>query len=318
MQNPPRVSVVDLTLNRNGRDVLKGVSFDVMRGEIFGLLGPNGAGKTSLFHVLTGLLAPGSGRILLDGKPVRTGDATFLAQCGVVFQEPALDPRLTARENLRMAARLYGVVGKRARARVEDLLGRVELSGRADEPVSRLSGGMRRRIELARALVHQPTIRVLDEPTTGLDQTAYRKIWDHLLALREERDLTLILNTHHPDEAERCDRLAILDRGRIVASDSPERLRATVRGDLVILETDDPQTVAASVTERFGIETLVVDRSVWLEREHGHELVPRLVETFPEGTLRSVSMRRPGLGEVFVELTGRELDGEGRAEEKDA
>ncbi len=244
---------------------------------------------------------------MLEGKPVQPGERALRERVGVVFQEPALDRRLTARENLSLAARLYGIPRRRARDRIRGLLEQAELADRADEPVSCLSGGMRRRIELARAMVHEPSILILDEPTTGLDEGAFRKTWDRLMDLRRDRDLTLLLTTHRPDEAERCDRLAILDRGRIVACDTPDALRQRVRGDLVVMEASEPDRVAAAVKNRFGLEARVLDGKVVLERERGHELIPRLVESIGDGTLHSVSLRRTGLGEVFLELTGHEL-----------
>ena len=312
--DPARLRVRDLTVDRGGRRVLDGVSFAAREGEVFGFLGPNGAGKTTLFHVLTGLLAPLSGSVELDGKPLGEAGRASKTRTGVVFQQPALDPHLTGRQNLSLAARLYGVPRRTARERICSLLEQVELTDRADEPVSRLSGGMRRRIELARALVHAPSILILDEPTAGLDQRALVKIWEHLLSLRKERGVTLVLNTHNPEEAEKCDRLAILDRGRIVACDTPDRLKERVRGDLIILETDSAQEVASAISRRFGANARVVNGKVYLERDRAHELIPRLVESFPERTLRSVGIRQVRLGEVFLELTGRELTSPGAEE----
>jgi len=287
--------------------VLRGLSLGVGAGEIFGLLGPNGAGKTTAFHVLTGLLRPDSGALLLDGRQVRPGEAAFRARCGVVFQEPALDPRLGPRRNLCLAARLYGVPRRTARERVDEALRAVELAQRADEPVARLSGGLRRRVELARALVHRPDFLVLDEPTSGLDEGAYRRFWGKLLELRRDSGVTLLLTTHRADEAEFCDRIAILDRGRIVACDAPDRLRERVRGDLLVLEANEPEATAAALSSRFALEARVLEGKVLLRRERGHELIPRIVEALPEGAIQSISLRRTGLGEVFLELTGREL-----------
>lgn len=294
-------------MRRGGRVVLDGVSFEARRGEIFGLLGPNGSGKTTAFQVLTGVLPADAGHLVLDGRHLPLGARELRVQMGVVFQAPALDPRLTARENLLLSASLYGVPRAVARKAASDLLHRVELHDRADEPVARFSGGMRRRIEIARALLHDPAILVLDEPTTGLDPGAFLRIWEHLLALRAERGLTLVLTTHHPQEAEYCDRLAILDRGRIVACDTPDRLRASLRGDVLVLETDDVESVADTMRTRLGLTPRTFPGRVVLEQERGHELIPRLVEALPPGSLRSISLRKAGLAEVFLELTGREL-----------
>jgi ABC-2 type transport system ATP-binding protein len=304
---PARIEVEGLTVRRGGRAVLDRIGFGVRPGEVFGLLGPNGAGKTTAFLVLTGLLAPDAGKFRLDGVEIAPGARALRARTGVVFQSPALDPRLTARENLRLAARLYGVPRGETAARCGRLLEEAGLGDRSDETVSRLSGGMKRKVEIARALVHEPDLLILDEPTTGLDEAAFRGTWARLLDLRRERGLTLLLTTHRPEEAELCDRLAILDGGRIVACDTPDRLRERVRGDLLVLETEDPPSLVRALAERLGLEARVLDGRVVLERERGHELIPRLVESFPGGTLRSVSLRRVGLGEVFLELTGRDL-----------
>jgi len=301
------LEIRDLRVSRGGVPVLHGVGLTVRRGEAFGLLGPNGAGKTTLFHVLIGLLEPAGGSFLFEGRSVAAAGRDFRSRTGIVFQEPALDPLLSARENLALAARLFGVSRRTARQRIAELLERAKLTDRADEPVSRFSGGMRRRVELARALIHHPSLLILDEPTTGLDEGAYRLFWSDLQALRRNTDLTLLLTTHRADEAEYCDRLAILDRGRIVACDTPERLRAQVSGDLLILESAEPQSVAAAISARFDVEVQIHDGKVTLRRERAHELIPRIVEALPEGALEAISLRHTGLGEVFLELTGNEL-----------
>jgi ABC-2 type transport system ATP-binding protein len=313
-QPPARLSVRDLSVERAGRQVLRGVNFEIRPGEVVGLLGRNGAGKTTLFQVLCGLLDPGSGEFALDGRQIKPGHREFRSRCGVVFQEPALDPRLTARQNLALAAGLYGVGRRDATRRMEDLLERVGLADRGNDPVSRLSGGMRRRVELIRALIHEPEVLVLDEPTTGLDEAAFRRIWAELLGLRDRRGLTMLLTTHRADEAEHCDRIGILDGGRLVALDTPERLRARVRGDLLVIETEETARLIDTLRERFAVEAHSSDGRVFLHRERAHELIPRIVEVLPEGALRSISMRHTGLGEVFLELTGHELDDDGLRE----
>jgi ABC-2 type transport system ATP-binding protein len=307
---PVRLELRDLVVKRGGRPVLRGLSLEIRQGEVVGLLGPNGAGKTTAFRVLTGLLTPESGELRFDGQPMTPGDRRFRTAIGVVFQEPALDPRLSARENLRLAAGLYRVPRRDAARRIEEQLERAELASRADEPVSRLSGGMRRRVELARALIHEPRFLILDEPTTGLDEGAFRRFWTDLLTLRRERGLTLLLTTHRADEAEYCDRLAILDGGRLVACDSPERLRRKVKGDLLILDAEDPPRVAQTLADRLGLEPHLLEDKVLLRRDEAHTLIPRIVEALPPGLLHGISLRRTGLGEVFLELTGHELDGQ--------
>lgn len=304
----PRLSFRSIAVHRGERQVLDGLSLEVRAGEVFGILGPNGAGKTTFFHIVTGLLDPEAGEIALDGRPLRTRDPSFRERVGIVFQEAALDPRLTARENLALAASLYGVPRTAARVRIEDLLRRMDLGERMDEPVKTFSGGMRRKAEIARALLHDPSILVLDEPTTGLDEGAFRRTWELLLELRRDRGLTLLLTTHRPEEAERCDRIAILDRGRIVACDTLDRLRATVRGDALVLEAERPAEVAAALSAELGLAAHVLGGKVVLEQDRGHEWIPRIVEALPAGVLRSVSLRRAGLGEVFLEMTGHDIE----------
>jgi ABC-2 type transport system ATP-binding protein len=302
-----RFEVRDLAVRRGDRQVLAGLTFGVGRGEAFGLLGPNGAGKTTAFHVITGLLPPDSGVVALDGVEMAAGDRRLRRECGVVFQQPALDPRLGSRMNLLLAARLYGVPSSEARRRVDAALDEAGFADRANDPVKTFSGGMRRRVEIARALLHEPSILILDEPTTGLDERAYRATWETLDRLRRDRGLTLVVTTHRPDEAERCDRLAILDGGRVVACDRPDALRSTVRGDLIVIETDDPESAAAALRGTLGEDVRVLDGRVVLERESAHAWVPRIVEALPDGTIRAISVRTAGLGEVFLELTGHEL-----------
>ena len=304
----PRLALQDVAFRYGKREVLRGVSLEVRPGEIFGLLGPNGAGKSTLFSILAGLLVPAGGRFFLDGREIAAGARALRARSGIVFQAPGLDGKLTARENLRLAASLHGVPRAAARERVARLLASAGLSERAREQVDRLSGGMRRRLELARALVHRPDLLVMDEPTTGLDAAAFRAFWEEVEALRRGEGLTVVLTTHRPDEAERCDRLAVLAGGRIVACETPEALRSRIPGDVVVVEADGPEAVAAELAARLGVPTRVRDGLVLVEREAGHTLVPRIVEAFPAGRLRAVSLRRPTLADAYLALTGASLD----------
>jgi len=296
-----------LTRRFGERVAVDALTVDVARGEVFGFLGPNGAGKSTTFHLLTGLLAPDAGRVLLDGREAPPTDGRVRRRLGVVFQDPSLDDKLTALENLKLGAALYGLSGKRADARIAELLALVELGDRAKEPVERYSGGMKRRLEIARVLLHEPEILVMDEPSRGIDAPTQRRIWEQLLELRKKRRMTILLTTHQPDEAEHCDRIAVLDRGRVIACDKPDALRSQVGGDVVTLEGDDPDALAADVRARFSLDARVVDNAVVIETPRGHELIPRLVEALPPGRLRAVAMRRPTLADVFVHLTGRGL-----------
>lgn len=303
---PALLEIRSLAHRFGDRVVLEELSFSVARGEVFGLLGRNGAGKTTAFQVLLGLVAPQSGRFVLDGREVQPGDRAVRSRIGVVFQGTSLDLKLTGRENLSLSAALRGLRGPAARARIAALLERAELSGRADEPVEKLSGGLRRRFELVRALVHEPALLVLDEPTSGLDEASFQRTWTDLRA-RVADGLSIVLTTHRPEEAARCDRLAVLEAGRVVAIDTPERLCARVSGDVITLEAPEPEPLAREIATRFACRAEARDGVVHLECERGHELVPRLVEAFPPGRFASVSLRRPTLADAFLSLTGHTL-----------
>ncbi|WP_232288371.1 ABC transporter ATP-binding protein [Anaeromyxobacter sp. K] len=305
---PARLALKDVAFHHGAREVLRGVSLEVRAGEVFGLLGPNGAGKSTLFSILAGLLPPAAGRFWLDGREIPAGARALRAASGIVFQSPGLDGKLSAEENLRLAAAMHRVPRAEARRRIAALLAGAGLADRAREPVDRFSGGMRRRVELARALVHRPALLVMDEPTTGLDAGAFQAFWDEVLALRREQGLTVVLTTHRPDEAERCDRLAVLSGGAVVACESPDALRARVPGDVVVVEADAPEALAADIRARLGLPARVRDGAVHVEREAGHTLVPRIVEAFPAGRLRAVSLRRPTLADAYLALTGASLE----------
>ena len=305
----PLLRAEGLARSYGGRVALAGLSFEVARGEIFGFLGPNGAGKSTAFHLLAGLLDPDGGEIRFRGARATPRDAAFRACIGVVFQSPSVDLLLTGRENLRLGAMLYGLRGRDARARIAEALDLVELAGRADERVATYSGGMRRRLEIARVLLHRPELLIMDEPGQGLDLATLRRLWTHLRGLASERGLAILLTTHSPDEAEFCDRLAVLDGGRIVAAGTPEELKRQLGGDVLTIEAadGDPAGLAAELATRFSLEARVVDGAVMIEQPRGHELIPRLVESLPPGRLRSLAMRPPTLGDVFAHLTGRPL-----------
>jgi ABC-2 type transport system ATP-binding protein len=237
---------------------------------------------------------------------------------GVVFQSGSLDARLSARQNLALSAALYGMRGAHARERVEALLEFTALRERADETVNKYSGGMRRRLELARALLHEPALLVMDEPTSGLDERFFRQSWERIEQLRAERGLTVLLTTHRAEEAERCDRVAVVDQGKVIAEGEPEALRRRVSGDVLTLEAREPDALCRELAERFALSAQVVGGKVVLERERGHELIPRIIESLPAGRIDSLSMHRPTLSDVFVKLTGRSLRDEAAARTKEA
>ncbi|HKU42016.1 MAG TPA: ABC transporter ATP-binding protein [Polyangiales bacterium] len=290
-----------------GRRVLDGVSLEVLPGELFGLLGPNGCGKSTTLRVLTGGLIPDAGEIWWRGQRVAPGDRALRSSLGVVFQSPSLDQRLSARENLMLAARLQGYRGREAETRVTRALEFADLQPRAAEKVAALSGGMKRRLELSRALLHDPALLLLDEPTTGLDEASFQRAWQHIAQLRARNNASVIVATHRAEEAAQCDRVAVLDQGRLVACDTPQALIDRVSGDVLALDVADPKVAAEEIRRRFGLEARLLDGKLLLERERGHELVPRLVEALPAGSIRSLSMHRPSLADVFVKLTGRSL-----------
>ncbi|WP_434388810.1 ATP-binding cassette domain-containing protein [Melittangium boletus] len=303
----PLLQLDGLTRRFQARTALDGLHLSVGAGEIVGLLGPNGAGKSTTFQLLAGLLAPDAGRVLFEGRPLALKDPALRQRMGILFQRGSLDDLMSARENLRLGARLYGLTGARAEARVERMLGLIGLEARGDERVATWSGGMRRRLELARALVHEPRVLLMDEPSQGLDEASFRAFWAHLHALRETEGLTVLLTTHRADEAHLCDRLAVLDEGRLVACDTPAALAARVGGDILTLEAREPERLVVELREGLGLEGRVVEGRVQVETERGHALVPRVVEALPPGRLASVSVRPPSLADVFLQLTGRTL-----------
>ncbi len=304
---PALLEVEGLTRRFKGRVALDGLSFSVAKGETFGLLGPNGAGKSTAFQILACLLRPDAGTVRFAGAPLTLDDPALRTRLGVVFQKSSLDDQLTARENLVLMARLFALPPKLAAERVEQMLALVELADRADERVGTFSGGMKRRLELARALVHRPSVLLMDEPTQGLDEASFRRFWAHLKALREQSGLTVLLTTHRPEEAAFCDRLAILHGGKRVALETPSALAARVGGDVISVEAAELEALQREVAERFSLPSQVVDGRLLIEQSEGHAWIPRLVEAFPKGRLASVSLRRPTLADVFAKLTGQAL-----------
>jgi ABC-2 type transport system ATP-binding protein len=306
-QAAPRLRVRGLARRFGARVALDGVSFDVAPGEVFGLLGPNGAGKTTAFRLLSGVLPADAGTVALDGRERDPAAPAYRARLGVVFQEPSLDLKLSGRENLRLGAALYGLPRAVAEPRIAEALRVMDLGARADEAAAKYSGGMRRRVEIARVLLHDPDLLLLDEPGRGVDPDALRRIWDELAARKAARGTSLVVTTHQPEEAERCDRIALLDGGRVTATGTPDELRARVSGDVVRVRGERPEELAETIRARLGLAGVVLDGDVVLEALRGHEVVPRVVELFPAGRLASVATSRPTLADVFAKLTGRGL-----------
>ena len=306
--NDLAVEVQALRHRYGEREALRGISFTVSRGEIFGLLGPNGGGKTTLFRILSTLTIPSEGKAALFGSVLDRSPSQEILQeirrrIGVVFQSFSLDRDLTVLENLRHQGHLYGLSGTTLKERIEDLLERFRLLDRARDRVKTLSGGLCRRVELAKGLLHRPGLLLLDEPATGLDPGARHDLWEYLESLRKQESVTVLATTHILEEAERCDRIGILSRGEMVALDTPGALKATIGGDVLSIETAAPEQLARGIRDRLGESATVVDASVRLERPEAHRFIPSLIEAFA-GQISAVTVRKPTLEDVFIHLTG--------------
>ncbi|HKY34096.1 MAG TPA: ABC transporter ATP-binding protein [Candidatus Polarisedimenticolia bacterium] len=303
----PAVSVDVERLGRRfgDRHALRDVSFAVVPGEMTALLGPNGGGKTTLFRILATLLRPTSGDARVFGHSVVTSAGPARRRMGVVFQRPSLDLKLTVAENLAHHGRLYGLSGRCLRERAAASLDKLGLAGRAGDRAERLSGGLQRRAELAKALMHEPDLLLLDEPSTGLDPNVRREVLDHLEGIARAGG-TVLMTTHFMDEAERCGKVGILHEGMLAAFDTPDRLKGRIHGDVVRVHGRDPAALGARIRERFRLTPSLVDGWLRLETQSGHLLAAQVVEAFPE-EISSVTWGRPTLDDVFVGLTGRRL-----------
>src|SRR4051794_31093364 len=284
-------------------EAVRGVSFEVEPGEVFGFLGPNGAGKTTTINMLCTLARPTSGRARVAGHDIVRERDDVRRNIGLVFQDPTLDGYLTAEQNLRLHAELYGVDRSLVAPRMQQMLEMVSLWERRDSTVMTFSGGMRRRLEIARGLMHSPRVLFLDEPTIGLDPQTRSSIWSYIRQLREREEITIFMTTHYMDEAEYCDRIAIMDHGEIVALDSPETLKAGIGADRVRIETDDNDAAIEALRDRFDIEGRVAERAVIFAVPGGEAFVPRLFAELGM-PIRSVSVSRPTLDDVFMSFTG--------------
>jgi ABC-2 type transport system ATP-binding protein len=304
------VETADLRRCYGDRAALDGVTLTVLPGELFGLLGPNGGGKTTLFRVLTTTLPPTSGTARVLGRQLPEESAAVREEIGVVFQSPSLDKKLTVLENLRHQGHLYGLSGADLAARMRRNLDLVGIADRAGELVESLSGGLRRRAELAKGLLHDPKVLFLDEPSTGLDPGARRDLWDHLARLRDERGTTSLVTTHLMEEAERCDRVGILDKGKLVALGTPEELRASIGGDVVTIVPRESARLAElrdGVASRLGVDAKSVGGAVRVETRDGAALVGRVLAAF-EAEVASVTVGKPTLEDVFLAKTGRRFE----------
>ncbi len=297
------VTITGLTHCYGERLALRGVDLQIARGEIFGVLGPNGGGKTTLFKVLATLVAPQAGTVVVFDEDAGRHPERVRRRLGVVFQHPALDGKLTVDENLHCHAALYGLSAVEGRARAAALRERLGLADRGRDYVETLSGGLARRVELAKGLLHAPDLLLLDEPSTGLDPGARRDFFEYLVHLRDREGLTVVLTTHYMEEAERCDRIGFMHQGGLVAVGTPAALKAEIGGDVVVVDALEPERLRGRIQQRFGCEPRLVDGVLRIELPRGHEFVREVVEAFP-GDIRAVTFGKPTLEDVFVHLTG--------------
>jgi ABC-2 type transport system ATP-binding protein len=299
----PAIEVEDLVKTYGEVEAVRGVSFTVPSGEVFGFLGPNGAGKSTTINMLCTLATPTSGTARVSGFDVVTRRDDVRRHIGLVFQDPTLDVQLTAEQNLRLHAELYGIDAGVIPARMEQMLEMVDLADRRAHKVLTFSGGMKRRLEIARGLMHSPRVLFLDEPTIGLDPQTRSSIWSYIRALQEAEGTTIFMTTHYMDEAEFCDRIAIMDRGEIVVLDTPAALKAGVGADRVVLGTADDDAALEALRDRFGIDASVAEGAVTFHVENGEAFVPRLFAEL-DVAITSVAVSRPTLDDVFMRYTG--------------
>ena len=297
------IDIHDLEHRYGERRALAGLSLQIEPGEIFVFLGPNGGGKTTLFRLLSTLLPIQRGEVRMLGFELPRETTAVRQRIGVVFQAPSLDKKLTVAENLLHQGHLYGLAGRELQTRQDEMLARLGLADRRRDRVETLSGGLRRRVELAKGMLHRPQLLLLDEPSTGLDPGARSDLWDYLRQVREQDGVTIVLTTHLLEEAEKADRIAILNEGTLVALDTPEALKSTVGGDSITIQTADPAALAGGITAQFGCPASVLAGAVRLEQPGGHEWIARLVEAFP-GRIDAITLGKPTLEDVFIDRTG--------------
>ncbi len=299
----PAIKVAGLTKKYGEIEAVRGIDFEVPVGETFGFLGPNGAGKSTTIKMLCTLARPTSGSARVAGHEVRAERDAVRRNIGLVFQDTTLDNYLTGTQNLRFHAALYGVPAAAVEPRMRQVLEMVGLWERRDSVVMTYSGGMKRRLEIARGLLHAPHVLFLDEPTVGLDPQTRASIWEYIGELKSREDITIFLTTHYMDEAEHCDRIAIIDHGKIVAIDTPEALKASVGKDRVQIHTADDQAAIAELSREFGIEAAMHEGAVTFSVSSGEQFVPRLFAGMSV-PIKSVSVSRPTLDDVFMSYTG--------------
>ncbi|HEY4706070.1 MAG TPA: ATP-binding cassette domain-containing protein [Thermodesulfobacteriota bacterium] len=300
------IKVEDLVKRYNGTEAVRGVSFEVMEGETFSFLGPNGAGKTTTINILCTLLGFDSGTAMVNGYDCRRDAHKVRSSIGLVFQEVTLDNELTAYENLKFHCYMYNMEKRLSEERIEEILHVVGLFERRDDLVKKFSGGMKRRLEIARGLLHRPKVLFLDEPTLGLDPQTRSHVWEFIRKLKKSEGNTVFMTTHYMDEAEVSDRIAIIDRGQIIAFGSPDELKRGLKGDTIYLKTADDAKASSEIEAKFGLKPKRIEGGLALMVESGEKFIPRLFERLETGIV-SVNLKRPSLEDVFINLTGREI-----------
>jgi ABC-2 type transport system ATP-binding protein len=301
------VSVENVTHRYGARTALSGISFSVGKACVFGVLGPNGGGKSTLFRILSTMTAPAEGRVTVAGFDAGRQPSEVRRRIGVVFQTNSLDKKLTVAENILSQGHLFGMSGRSLNERAAAVMDRLGLAARRGDPVGTLSGGMQRRVEIAKALLHEPEVLLMDEPSTGLDPGARRELWEYVSGLRESHGVTVLLTTHILDEADRCDRLLLLHEGKRVAEGSPAELKAKVGGDVVVLEVDAPAEMAGRLAARFGVRAQAAGGALRVEIANGHRFLTEVVEAFP-GEIGAITLHKPTLEDVFLDETGARID----------
>ena len=302
-----QIVVERLTHNYDKRCALDNISFNVASGEVFCLLGPNGSGKTTLFKILSTRILPTSGNVKILGFDLNTNKKAIRKLIGVVFQNPGLDTKLTVNENLRHQGHLYGLGGPKLNNRIVELLERFDIADRRNDIVETLSGGLKRRVDLAKALLHKPKVLILDEPSSGLDIGVRNQLSQYLKELATQENIPILLTTHLLDEGEGCNRVGILDKGKLVAIGTPDQLKSKIGGDVVIIETEECQILCKAIQDRFDVKVVSADNSLRIETAKAHEFVRDVVTAYPN-KIKAVRFGKPTLADVFIKMTGNAFD----------